>query len=132
MFAANSNLDLEDHSVGSVSSVFGPPSVSVWEPLPCAHGTSGGAKYPPKNRYLPYLARFQVKTAIGRQNCAKLGKSQGSQPEFSPFSSRMRAGQTFPQWQWQPGCPTDQAVAMWCVSIVIVGFMVGFLGYPES
>ena len=30
------------------------------------------------------------------RNCAKFGKSQGSQPECSPFSSHMPAGQTFP------------------------------------
>ena len=30
-----------------------------------------------------HLASFQVKIAIVRQNCTKLGKSQGSQPKFS-------------------------------------------------
>ena len=34
------------------------------------------------------MASFQVKIAILRQNYAKLGKSQGSWPEFSPFGSR--------------------------------------------
>ena len=33
---------------------------------------------------LPYLANCLVKIAIVRQNCAKLGKSQGWQPNFSP------------------------------------------------
>ena len=47
--------------------------------------------FPWEDRCLPYLASFEVKIAIVRQNSAKLGKAQGSQPEFSPFSSRMRA-----------------------------------------
>ena len=35
------------------------------------------------------------KIAIVRHNCANVGKSQGSKPKISRFSSRMRAGQTF-------------------------------------
>ena len=53
-------------------------------------------RIPSEDWDLPYLASFRVKIAIGRQNCAKLCKSQGSHPKFGPFSSRMRAGQTFP------------------------------------
>ena len=40
----------------------------------------------------PYLATCQVEIAILRYNCAKLGKSQGSPPKVSLFSSRMRVG----------------------------------------
>ena len=61
---------------------------------PARTGSLEGPKFPSEDRDLPYLASFQVKIVIVRQNCAKLGKSQGSQPKFSPFSGRMRAGQT--------------------------------------
>ena len=54
-----------------------------------------GQVFPSEGRGLPCLARFQVQVTIGRQNCARLGTSQGSQPNFGPFSSRRRAGQTF-------------------------------------
>ena len=43
------------------------------------------------------MARFQAKIAIAGRNCAKLGQSQGSEPEFGPFNSRMRSGQTVPR-----------------------------------
>ena len=57
---------------------------------------TGPLEGPTEDRDLPCSASCVVKTAIVRHHCAKLGKSQGSQPEFSPFSSRMRSGQTFP------------------------------------
>ena len=56
---------------------------------PARMGSLEGPNFPSEDRELPYLASFQVKMG---QNCAKLGKSQGSQPKLSPFSSCMRAG----------------------------------------
>ena len=64
---------------------------------PARTGPLEGPTFPSEDRDVPYLARCPVRIAPARPNCAKLGKSQGSQPEFSPSSSRMRAGQTFPQ-----------------------------------
>ena len=69
---------------------------TVWECLPCPHGTSGGAKFPSKDRDLPYWASVLVKSRFVRQNCAGFGTSQGPQPKRRQFGSRMRAGQTFP------------------------------------
>ena len=59
---------------------------------PARTGLPDGPNFPTEDRDLPRLASCLLKIAIVRQNCAKLGKSQGSQPKFSPFSSRMRAG----------------------------------------
>ena len=64
---------------------------------PARTGPREGQPFPLEDRDLLCLASSQVKIATVRQKCAKLGKSQGSQPKFSPFSGRMRAGQTFPQ-----------------------------------
>ena len=64
---------------------------------PARTGPLEGPNFPSENRDLPYSAGFQVKIAIVRQSCAKLGQSQsqGSYPNSSPLSSRRRAGQTF-------------------------------------
>ena len=42
-----------------------------------------GPNFPSEDRYLLPLGSFQVKIAIVRQNCAEIGKSQGSQPKLS-------------------------------------------------
>ena len=55
-----------------------------------------GQVFPSEDSDLPCLASSQVELAIVRQRCAKVGKSQGSQPKVSPSGSHMRAGQTFP------------------------------------
>ena len=72
----------------------------MWERLPCARpartGPLEGSTFPSEDRRLPCLAGCRVRIAIVGPNCARLGTSQGSQPEFSPFSGRMRAGQMFP------------------------------------
>ena len=57
-----------------------------WDRLPCASpartGSLEGPDFPSEGRYLPYLASFQVKIAIVRQNCAKLCKLRGSPPQI--------------------------------------------------
>ena len=59
---------------------------------PLRAGPLEGPNFPSEDRDLPYSAIRLVKTAITRPNCAKLGKSQGSQPKLRPFSSHMRTG----------------------------------------
>ena len=59
---------------------------------PARTGPPEGPNFSSEDRDLRHLAISLVTIAIVRQNC----KSQGSEPESSPFSSRMRAGQTFP------------------------------------
>ena len=63
---------------------------------PARTGPPDGPNFPSKDRFLPYLASCVVRIATVRQNWAKLGKSQGARPEFSPFRSPMRAGRTLP------------------------------------
>ena len=63
---------------------------------PACTGPLQGPNFPSEDRDLPYLASHPVRIAIVGQKCTKLGKSEGLQPEFSPFSSRTRAGQTLP------------------------------------
>ena len=60
---------------------------------PARTGPLEGPNFSSEDGDLPCLASSLVKIAIVTQNCAKLGKYRGSEPEFSPFSSRMRAGQ---------------------------------------
>ena len=99
-----------------------------------------GPTFPLEDRDLPYLASRVVKIVIVRQNCSKLGKYQGSQPKFSPSSSRMRAGQTLPQvlldpelaskvsgekkWRgWYSTCLLEQVVAwLRCPQVALSGF----------
>ena len=45
---------------------------------PARTGPLEGPKLSSEDRDLPYLASFQVKIAIVRQNCTKLGKCQGT------------------------------------------------------
>ena len=71
-------------------------SVLCGNVCPARTGPLEGPNFPLEDRDLPYLASCLVKIAIVRQKCAKLCKSQGSQPKLGPFSGRMRAGQTFP------------------------------------
>ena len=59
---------------------------------PARRGPLEGPNFPSEYRDLPYLAGIEVKIAIVKQNCAKLGKSQSLQPKIGPFSSRVRAG----------------------------------------
>ena len=68
-------------------------------PCPACTGPLEGPNSPLEDRDSPYSASFQVKIATVSQNCATLGKSEDSEPEFSPFSSRTRAGRTFPHSQ---------------------------------
>ena len=49
---------------------------------PARTGSLEGPDFPSEGRYLPYLASFQVKIAIVRQNCAKLCKLRGSPPQI--------------------------------------------------
>ena len=51
---------------------------------------------PRKTETCPIWQVFRSESRFVGQICAKLGKSQGSQPEISPFGGRTRAGQTFP------------------------------------
>ena len=69
---------------------------------PARTGPLEGPHFCSDDRNLPCLARFQVGIAIAGQNCATLGESQGSEPEFSPLGSRLRAGETFPPAPLQP------------------------------
>ena len=85
--------------------------VQVGNVCPARMGPLEGSNFPLEESELPCLASCPVKIAIVRQNYAKPRKSQGSQPEFSPFSSRMRAGQTFPpRLTCQLGTDTRSAV----------------------
>ena len=87
----NSQIPIQQNTMGAI------PRNSVW-----GLGSPEGPHFPSEDRDLPYWASCVVRLAIPRQNWAKLGKSQGSQSEFSPFSSRMRAGQNFPLCVWFP------------------------------
>ena len=55
-----------------------------------------GQTSPRKVETCPIRRVLRSESRFGRQNCAELGKSQGAQPKISPFSGRMRAGQTSP------------------------------------
>ena len=80
---------------------------SSWNVCPARTGPLEGPDSPSQDRDLPYLASFQVILAIVRQNCAKLGKPRGLQAKISPFSSHMRAGQTFPPTCLQWSCARE-------------------------
>ena len=63
---------------------------------PARTGLAEAPTVPSEDRDVPYSASGQVRIAIRKQTCAKLGKSQGPQPEIGSFSSRLRTGQTSP------------------------------------
>ena len=90
--------------VGSVLQFLGPETATPelgaevkGNVCPAWTGPLQGPNSPSEDGNLPYQASCRVRIAIVGQNGAKLGKSQGSQPESGPCSGRMRAGQTFPQ-----------------------------------
>ena len=69
---------------------------------PARTGPLEGPNSPSEDRDLPYLRQVsRSESRIVRQNRPKVGKPQGPRPRRSPFSSRMRAGQTSPL----KGCP---------------------------
>ena len=50
---------------------------------PARTGPLEGPNFPSEKRDLPYWANCLVKIVIVRQNCAKLDKSQGSEPNLA-------------------------------------------------
>ena len=71
--------------------------VGIWNGIQPRTGSQEGPNSPSEHRDLPYFGKLSGRN---RDRETKLhqtrGPYQGSEPKFSPFGSRMRAGQTFP------------------------------------